>query len=173
MTTNGIVLKNRLKDLIGAGLDSLNISLDTMDPHLFEIMTRRRGHQRVLDSIDMAIGSSLKSVKVNCVVMRSVNDHECVDFVEFLRNRPITVRFIEYMPFDGNKIMQYSMKVLISLPGNQWKTKKMVPYTELLQRIEQQFGPATRVTTDKHDTSKVIVELCFFKVYNGCVCVDL
>jgi cyclic pyranopterin phosphate synthase len=86
---------------VEAGLDSVNISLDTLDERLFELITRRRGLELVKQSVVGAVESSLQSVKVNCVVMRGVNDGECGKFVELTRKMPVAVRFIEYMPFDG------------------------------------------------------------------------
>jgi cyclic pyranopterin phosphate synthase len=59
------------------------------------------GFERVLETIDQAIALGLRPVKINCVVIRGVNDGEVPDFVEFTRNKPVDVRFIEYMPFDG------------------------------------------------------------------------
>lgn len=104
MTTNGIVLSKKMKEFKAAGLDTVNISLDTLDPNLFAIMTRRNGHDKVLASIEAALNTmGPGTVKVNCVVMRGVNDSEIVDFVRWTEDRDIELRFIEFMPFDGNK----------------------------------------------------------------------
>ena len=101
MTTNGIALRRKLPQLRAAGLDSLNISLDTLDPRKFELITRRRGFELVRESIDAAIAEGFHLVKVNVVVMRGVNDDEAADFVRLTLHQPVDVRFIEYMPFDG------------------------------------------------------------------------
>ncbi|KAF4373544.1 hypothetical protein F8388_025238 [Cannabis sativa] len=82
ITTNGITLSTKLPKLKQCGLTSLNISLDTLIPAKFEFMTRRKGHHRVLDSINTAIELGYDPVKVNCVVMRGFNDDEICDFVE-------------------------------------------------------------------------------------------
>jgi cyclic pyranopterin phosphate synthase len=104
MTTNGIVLARKMADYRAAGLNSVNISLDTLDPNLFQIITRRNGHDKVLASIEAALSMMPPgSVKVNCVVMRGVNDQELVDFVRWTEKKDVEVRFIEFMPFDGNK----------------------------------------------------------------------
>jgi cyclic pyranopterin phosphate synthase len=103
MTTNGIVLARKLPALKEAGLTSLNISLDTLDPNKFMIMTRRAGHERVLEAIQTALQLGFAPLKLNCVVIRGVNDMEMADFVAMTRTQPIDVRFIEYMPFEGNK----------------------------------------------------------------------
>lgn len=112
MTSNGIALRRKLPALVDAGLTSLNVSLDTLDPFKFELITRRRGHETVLAAIQEAVrllkrpedGTSragLDSVKVNVVVVRGVNDMEVLDFVEMTRDQNLEVRFIEYMPFEG------------------------------------------------------------------------
>lgn len=65
------------------------------------LITTHPGHQRVLESIDLAAELGFNPVKVNCVVMNGVNEDEILDFVELTRDKPVDVRFIEYMPFDG------------------------------------------------------------------------
>ncbi|KAJ3110238.1 GTP 3',8-cyclase, mitochondrial [Phlyctochytrium bullatum] len=105
MTTNGLVVGKQLPELRKAGLDSINISLDTLDPLQFELVTRRRGHDRVMSSIKASLECGFKSVKVNTVVMKGFNEHEIVDFIEtFTRDDSIYMRFIEYMPFDGKSV---------------------------------------------------------------------
>lgn len=101
MTSNGIALKRKLPQLVAAGLTHLNLSLDTLDPFKYELMTRRRGFDAVMDALDVAKGLPGLRTKVNVVVIRGVNDAEVRDFVELTRESDITVRFIEYMPFEG------------------------------------------------------------------------
>lgn len=88
ITSNGIVLAKKLPALQQAGVDRLNISLDTLVAPNFELLTRRKGLERVLDSIDKAIELGFDPVKVNCVVMRGVNDKEIPDFVVRSRRTP-------------------------------------------------------------------------------------
>ena len=77
-------------------------SLDTLDPFKFEIMTRRMGHDAVLRSLHAALASpELQSVKLNVVVVKGLNDHEVLDFVDMTRDHRLSVRFIEFMPFSG------------------------------------------------------------------------
>lgn len=107
ITTNGVSLWRRLDAMADAGLSGVNLSLDTLDPHLFQIMTRRNGFDAVIKSMNKILelkerGARIK-LKINAVVMRGVNDHEILPFVELGREKDIEVRFIEYMPFDGNK----------------------------------------------------------------------
>jgi cyclic pyranopterin phosphate synthase len=112
MTSNGIALKRKLPSLVAAGMDSLNISLDTLDKDKFEIITRRKGFERVLESVYQALDLGMPSVKINCVVIRGVNDREVSNFVALTKNLPVTIRFIEYMPFDGESyiLMSYTEK---------------------------------------------------------------
>ncbi|XXG48677.1 hypothetical protein AAC387_Pa02g3059 [Persea americana] len=138
MTTNGIVLAKKLPKLKECGLSSINISLDTLVPAKFEFMTRRKGHERVMESINVAVELGYNPVKVNCVVMRGLNDDEICDFVELTRDRPINIRFIEFMPFDGNV----------------WNVKKLVPYAEMFDRVVHRFDSLKRLQDHPTDTAK-------------------
>ncbi|TFK41827.1 hypothetical protein BDQ12DRAFT_677225 [Crucibulum laeve] len=138
MTTNGVALHRRLPQLIENGLTHLNLSLDTLDPFKFEIMTRRRGHEAVLKTLDVALASSLQSVKLNVVVMKGLNDHEVLDFVEMTKDREISTRFIEFMPFTGN----------------QWDKAKMVPSSELLKTIAARHPDVVRAPDELNDTAR-------------------
>lgn len=102
ITTNGLVLTRLLLPMQRAGLDGVNISLDTLRPKRFEEITRRKGWERVVAGIDLATQLGYKP-KLNCVLMRNFNEDEICDFVEFTKDRAVDVRFIEYMPFTGNK----------------------------------------------------------------------
>jgi molybdenum cofactor biosynthesis enzyme MoaA len=103
MTTNGILLPRKLPALHKAGLNLLNISLDTLDANKFSIITRRNGWEKVWESIHKAIEFGYNPVKINNVVMKGINDDEILDFVALTEAKPLEVRFIEYMPFGGNK----------------------------------------------------------------------
>ncbi|XP_052170464.1 GTP 3',8-cyclase, mitochondrial isoform X2 [Diospyros lotus] len=138
MTTNGITLARKLPKLKECGLSALNISLDTLIPAKFEFLTRRKGHEKVMESINAAIDLGYNPVKVNCVVMRGFNDDEICDFVELTREKPINVRFIEFMPFDGNV----------------WNVKKLVPYAEMLDRVGKQFKGLKRLQDHAKETAK-------------------
>lgn len=142
LTTNGISLHRKLDDMVEAGLTGVNLSLDTLDPFQFQIMTRRKGFDAVMKSINRILemnkmGAGIK-LKVNCVVMRGFNDREIIPFVELGRESPIEVRFIEYMPFDGNK----------------WNQQKMFPYQEMLAVIREKYPTLEKVQDHKNDTSK-------------------
>lgn len=101
MTTNGHTLGGLAEPLARAGLRRVNVSIDALDPAAFAQITRGGDVNRVLDGIAAARDAGLAPVKLNCVVMRDVNDHEAVRLVEHFAKWPdVEVRFIEYMPFD-------------------------------------------------------------------------
>ncbi|HEX2119433.1 MAG TPA: GTP 3',8-cyclase MoaA [Acidimicrobiales bacterium] len=103
LTTNGATLRLLAPELRAAGLRRINISLDSLRPETFFAVTRRHALDQVLDGIDAAIEAGLSPVKVNCVLMRGVNDDEIVDFAAFGRERGVTIRFIEFMPLDAEQ----------------------------------------------------------------------
>lgn len=142
LTTNGIALHRKLDSMADAGLTGVNLSLDTLDPFQFQIMTRRKGFEAVRKSIDRILemnrlGAGIK-LKINCVVMRGINEREIIPFVEMGRKQDIEVRFIEYMPFDGNK----------------WSQGKMLSYKEMLAMIREKYPTLYKVQDHKNDTSK-------------------
>jgi cyclic pyranopterin phosphate synthase len=106
LSTNGILLRAQLDELVAAGLRRINLSLDTLRPDRFEAIARRPGLDEVLGAIDAAVAAGLAPLKLNCVVMRGKNDDELVDFAELTRTRPIYVRFIEVMPVIENAALQ-------------------------------------------------------------------
>ncbi|KAJ9154869.1 Molybdenum cofactor biosynthesis prote [Pleurostoma richardsiae] len=142
LTTNGLALHRKLEPMVEAGLTGVNLSLDTLDPWQFQIMTRRKGFEAVQKSIQRIFelnkaGAGIK-FKINCVVMRGINDREIIPFVEMTRDRDVEVRFIEYMPFDGNK----------------WSEGKMLSYQEMLDVIRGRYPELQKVQGHRNDTSK-------------------
>jgi GTP 3',8-cyclase len=142
LTTNGISLHRKLDSMVDAGLTGVNLSLDTLDPFQFQIMTRRNGFEAVMKSINRILemkkaGSGLK-LKINCVVMRGLNEREIIPFVEMGRDQDLEVRFIEYMPFGGNK----------------WSQNKMVSFQEMLEIIRSKYPNVHGVNGHRNDTSK-------------------
>ncbi|MEQ2306796.1 hypothetical protein AMECASPLE_011925 [Ameca splendens] len=138
VTTNGMNLSKLLPKLREAGLDLINISLDSLVSAKFEFIVRRKGFHKVMESIDKAVELGYNPVKINCVVMRGLNEDELLDFVQFTEKKPVEVRFIEYMPFNGNK----------------WNFKKMVSYQEMLDQIRQQWPNLERLEAGPADTAK-------------------
>ena len=103
MTSNALLLERHIPALRAAGLDAVNLSLDTLRPDRFRAITLRDGCEETIAAIRAAASSGFDKVKVNAVVMAGVNDDELVDLARaFARDLPIDVRYIEYMPFEGN-----------------------------------------------------------------------
>jgi molybdenum cofactor biosynthesis protein A len=136
MTTNGILADRYLSLLKKYGVNKLNVSLDTLKPDKFAMITRRSGFEKVISNIHLLVNEGF-NVKVNAVIMRGMNDGELIDFVEWTKEVPITVRFIEFMPFDGNR----------------WDDEKMVPIAEMRERISETY-PFEKLQDGPHDTTK-------------------
>ena len=106
LTTNGILFSRYAKDLLSAGLTGVNISLDSLDADKFQRITRRTGVEKVLDSIRLALDLGFPRVKGNVVLMRGFNEDELPAFCELTKDMAVTVRFIEFMPFDAHQIWE-------------------------------------------------------------------
>lgn len=143
MTTNGIRLHEVIDELENAGMRSVNVSLDTLMPERFREITRRDHFHRVLSNIHLLLDRSFR-VKVNVVVMNGVNDDEVVDFVTMTRDYPLHVRFIEYMPFEGNR----------------WTDRRLISSRELLERVSQ-FYSVEPLERNAHDTSRAFKVMGF------------
>ena len=101
ITTNATRLHDHIDSLKAAGVRSLNISLDTLDRTRFQMLTRRDRFDRVMGNIERALHEGFQ-VKLNMVVMKGLNEQEIPDFVQLTKDKPLHVRFIEFMPFSGN-----------------------------------------------------------------------
>ncbi|MBA3390925.1 MAG: radical SAM protein, partial [Rubrobacter sp.] len=102
MTSNGYLLEENLEGLVEAGLDRINISLDTLQPEKFQFITRRNHFEKVWRSVMAALDTPLSPVKINAVAMRGVNDDEISDMAKLTMKYPMHVRFIELMPLNGD-----------------------------------------------------------------------
>ena len=129
MTTNAHFLRGRAAGLREAGLQRITISLDSLTPDRFSLLTGRNEFHRVLDGIDAAVEAGLHPIKINCVMMRGINDDQAVRFAEFAREKGVWVRFIEFMPLDNGKV---------------WRREMVVPGEETRARIHERF-PLERV----------------------------
>eukprot|EP00347_Sterkiella_histriomuscorum_P022310 403330934 len=138
MTTNASLLPRKIERLREAGLNQINISLDTLVEAKNQFITRRHGgFQQTLKAIDMALNLDFEAVKLNVVAMKGFNEDELCDFVEFVKDRAMEVRFIEFMPFDQND----------------WNNKKLLPYFQIRKLIEDKYK-LTRNQDGPHATSK-------------------
>lgn len=136
MTTNGTRLHEFVEVIKDAGIKSLNISLDTLQRDRFLLMTKRDKHEQVMRNIQLMLDNGI-GVKVNVVAMKGINDAEILDFIAWTKDTPIHVRFIEFMPFDGN----------------QWDKDKVLTLQEILDKASDQYllEPLNR---DPHETAK-------------------
>src|SRR5487761_464930 len=138
LTTNGQLLADRCERLVGAGLNRINISLDSLDRAKFEKITRTRSFDRVIAGIDAAQASPLRPVKVNAVLVRGLNDDEVEAFAEFARERDLIMRFIEFMPLDADRA---------------WTRDLFVPAEEIRRRIEARW-PMVPITHERSETAR-------------------
>ncbi|WP_199441155.1 GTP 3',8-cyclase MoaA [Umezawaea beigongshangensis] len=131
MTTNGITLAKRAAGLAEAGLDRVNVSLDTLDPARFHEMTRRDRISDVFAGMAAARDAGLTPVKVNSVLLRGVNDDEAVPLLRFALENGYQLRFIEQMPLD---------------PQHGWDRSSMVTAEEILDALGREFTLAPEST---------------------------
>jgi len=124
LTTNGIGLARRAQALADAGLDRINISLDTLDPQTFVRLSRRRRLDDVLAGVAAAQRAGLQPVKINTVLMRGINDHEAVPLLQWAIDQGVQLRFIEQMPLDAQ---------------HGWNRTDMVTAEEILARLSERF----------------------------------
>lgn len=108
MTTNAILLEGQAQRLKDAGLDRLNISLDTLDPQRFQQIARRKGLDKVLRGIERAKEVGFSDIRINAVALAGITETEIVPLAEFAREKELTLRFIEFMPLDGDQSWQDS-----------------------------------------------------------------
>ncbi len=139
LTTNGILVDRFINTFRSSGITTVNISLDTLDPGRMERITRRDHSDRIIQNIRLLMDEGFH-VKINMVVMRGTNDDEVCDFIEWSRNQPVHVRFIEFMPFGGN----------------QWDWSRGVSQDEILSRATERFGATgfERITDRPNDTAR-------------------
>ncbi|MEV8514927.1 GTP 3',8-cyclase MoaA [Dactylosporangium sp. NPDC051484] len=124
LTTNGIGLSRLAAALAEAGLDRVNVSLDTTDSARFEALTRRDRHGDVVAGLGAAAEAGLVPVKMNAVLLRGVNDDEAVPLLRFALERGYELRFIEQMPLDA---------------GHTWRREEMVTGAEILAQLRGAF----------------------------------
>src|SRR5580700_2557833 len=129
MTTNGFLLAERCNRLVAAGLDRINISLDSLNREKFE---------QVIAGIEAAQASPLRPVKVNAVLVRGLNDNEVEAFAEFAREKEIVMRFIEFMPLDADRA---------------WTRDMVVPAAEVYRRIAARW-PLIPVVHERSETAR-------------------
>jgi len=124
ITTNGSLLKDRTDELKASGIDSLNISLDSLDKYNFHTITKNDESERILSVIDESIRSGYSPVKVNAVIIKGINDLEIINFVDHFKDMNVNIRFIEFMPFGSNG----------------WERNGLINYKEMKNIIEGKYS---------------------------------
>lgn len=139
ITSNAIIIDNFIDVLKENKVNKINVSLDSLDREKFKHITRRDQFEKVYSNILLLVNEDF-TVKVNAVLMKDFNDNEIIDFINFTKDLPISVRFIEFMPFDGNK----------------WDMSKMVSYKEVMSYVNASFteDQIERLQDAPNDTSK-------------------
>ena len=136
ITTNGILLDKYLDLFKKIGLRKINLSLDTLDKAKSIFITKRDYFERILRNLEMALAMDME-VKLNIVLIKGVNDNEINDFIELTKHKNLTIKFIEFMPFKGNK----------------WDWSKGVGKLEILDLISRRFGNIEELKNPPHSTS--------------------
>jgi GTP 3',8-cyclase len=134
MTSNGLLLAQYAAQLRAAGLQRINISLDTLKPERFQQMTGSDSWRQVMDGIGAALAAGFEQVKLNVVAIRGYNDDEIADFISFVRGKPLHLRFIEFMPV-GN---------------NFWIPEKLITAAEIKRAVERTATLRRFVTSDRN-----------------------
>ncbi len=139
ITTNAVSVDRYIETFKKCGIQNINVSLDSLDPEKFKQITRRNYFEKVYSNILLLVDHGF-NVKLNAVLMKGVNDDEIIDFIQLTKTHPITVRFIEFMPFDGNK----------------WNLEKTVSFQEVLNHVNLHFpkNKVLRLKDAPNDTSK-------------------
>ena len=139
ITTNAVSIDRYLIQLKKAQVETINVSLDTLDAEKYQKITFRNYFNRVYQNILTLIAEGFK-VKINAVLMRGINEDEILSFIKFTKNLPVVFRFIEFMPFNGN----------------QWSREKIISFNEIMRKIKKAY-PSNQIIRTKdapNDTSK-------------------
>jgi cyclic pyranopterin phosphate synthase len=136
LTTNATRIHDFIDVLRDAKIKSVNVSLDTLHPEKFLLVTRRDLFHLVRSNIELLLHNHF-TVKINMVVMKGFNDDEINDFIAWTMCNPIQIRFIEFMPFSGNR----------------WTSNRVVDLHTILSTVNEKYS-FLPLQNDKHDTAK-------------------
>ncbi|MBL4664180.1 MAG: GTP 3',8-cyclase MoaA [Flavobacteriaceae bacterium] len=139
ITSNGVIIDKYITLLKQHGVHNINVSLDSLDREKFHQITRRDEFERVYKNILLLVSEGF-NVKLNAVLMKGFNENEIIDFIDLTKDLPVSVRFIEFMPFDGNK----------------WDMDKMVSYETIMEYVNAHYSEEEieRLQDAPNDTSK-------------------
>lgn len=136
ITTNAVLAHKYIEDLKAAGVRTLNVSLDTLEPETFKRITKRDQFQLVWDNILLLLKEGFR-IKINAVAIEGVIEKEILNFIAITKDLPLHVRMIEFMPFDGNH----------------WNSKKVVTAAQMLRWVDAQYD-IVKLKDEPHATAK-------------------
>ncbi|MCP4478814.1 MAG: GTP 3',8-cyclase MoaA [Planctomycetaceae bacterium] len=125
LTTNGILLGEQAQKLKSSGLDRINVSLDSIDPEKFKEITRRDALDKVLAGIDAAVEAGFDNIRINAVSVKGISETEVIPLVSWAQQQSLHLRFIEFMPLDGDQA---------------WQDQQVLTGAMLRSIIETKFG---------------------------------
>ncbi len=139
ITTNAVIVDRFIETFKKCNIKNINVSLDTLDERKFQSITRRNDFKKVYENILLLVKEGF-NVKLNAVLVKGFSDDEIVNFIKLTKELPMNIRFIEFMPFDGNK----------------WDMDKMISHKEVLDRVKDAFSAenVVKIEDEKNDTSK-------------------
>lgn len=139
LTTNGLLVHDFITTFKIAGIKALNVSIDSLQKEKYKAITRRDSFDKLMSNIELLEQNDFQ-VKLNVVVIKGFNDNEILDFIALTKDRNLQIRFIEFMPFDGN----------------QWNKEKLVSYAEIINKVHYQYSEdqLLRVEDQPNDTAK-------------------
>jgi len=139
ISTNAATVDQFIETFKSCGIQNINVSLDSLNTEKFKQITRRNNFEKVFKNIHLLIDEGF-NVKLNVVLIKEFNDNEIIDFINLTKELPISVRFIEFMPFDGNK----------------WDKEKMMSYAEIMSYVNSSYNKKNvlRIDDAPNDTSK-------------------
>ena len=139
ITTNGILIDKHIAILKQYNVKKINLSLDTLVPSKFQTITLRNQFEKVIDNLHLLLNNDFK-IKINVVLIKGFNDNEIIDFINLTQHLPLSVRFIEFMPF----------------AGNDWDKSKMVSQNEILNQVENHFSASRleKLENEKNFTAR-------------------
>jgi len=139
LTTNGLLVHDFIPTFIKAGIKTLNVSIDTLQKEKYKAITRRDSLDQLWKNIELLLQNDFQ-VKLNVVVIKGFNDNEILDFIALTKAQNLQIRFIEFMPFDGN----------------QWNKEKLVSYAEIIEQVHSVYSETQllRMQDQPNDTAK-------------------
>lgn len=136
LTTNAVLAHKYVQDLKAAGVHSINVSLDTLNPETFKRVTKRDQFQQVWNNIQLLLKEGFR-IKLNAVAIAGIIEEEILDFVDLTKELPLHVRLIEFMPFQGNH----------------WKSSEVVTANQMLEWIREEYD-IVKLKDEPHATAK-------------------